>query len=267
MIIQSFSLQGKRDSNEDQHIGIINLNNVDKTINQVNFVGVFDGHGGKLVSKYLKANLPKYILKKTDINIYDQKSAITSRFFSKLFNKIQDGLIEEHPSASKRCGSTALCGVMYKNQKNVNYVWIANVGDSRAVLCNHQNKAVPLSKDHKPHHAPEKKRIESMGGRIKFDGVDWRVGDLSLSRAIGDLDNTPYVTHKPELFRYRLNKKDKYIIFACDGLWDVVDNDDAVNFVNYLLDKHYIGNISKKLAEYAIQKGSFDNVTVSILFI
>ena len=114
MIIQSFSLQGKRDSNEDQHVGIINLNNDDKTINQVNFIGVFDGHGGKLVSKYLKSNLPKYILKKTDINIYDQKSAITSRFFSKLFNKLQEGLIEEHPSASKRCGSTALCGIMYK---------------------------------------------------------------------------------------------------------------------------------------------------------
>ena len=106
-----------------------------------------------------------------------------------------------------------------------------------------------------------------MGGRIKFDGVDWRIGDLSLSRAIGDLDNTPYVTHKPEIFRYRLNKKDRYIIFACDGLWDVVSNNDAVNFVNYLLDKRYIGNISKKLAEYAIQKGSYDNVTVSIMFL
>ncbi len=266
-MIQSFSLQGKRDSNEDQHIGVINLNNIDKTINPVNFVAVFDGHGGKLVSKYLKTNMAKYILKKTDINIYDQKSAITSKFFSKLFDKIQNDLIEEFPSAVKRCGSTALCGIIYKNEKNTNYIWIANVGDSRAVLYNHMNKAVQLSKDHKPHHLPEKKRIENMGGKIKFDGVDWRVGDLSLSRALGDLDNTPYVTHKPEVFRYRLNKKDKYIIFACDGLWDVVSNDDATNFVNYLLDKRYIGNISKKLAEYAIQKGSYDNVTVSIMFL
>jgi serine/threonine protein phosphatase PrpC len=266
-MIQSFSLQGKRDSNEDQHIGVINLANTDKTINPVNFIAVFDGHGGKLVSKYLKTNMAKYILKKTDVNIYDQKSAITSRFFSKLFDKIQDDLIKDHPGASKRCGSTALCGVMYKNEKNINYIWIANVGDSRAVLCNHLGKAMQLSRDHKPHHAPEKKRIENMGGKIKFDGVDWRIGDLSLSRAIGDLDNTPYVTHKPEVFRYRLNKKDKYIIFACDGLWDVVSNDDAVNFVNYLLSKKYIGNISKKLAEYAIQKGSYDNVTVSIMFL
>lgn len=266
-MIQSHSLQGKRDSNEDQHIGVLNLNNTDKTINPINFIAVFDGHGGKLVSKYLKNNMAKYILKKTDVNIYDQKLTTTTKFFYKLFDKIQEDLIKEHPGASKRCGSTALCGIIYKNLKNVNYIWIANVGDSRAVLCNHLDKALPLSKDHKPHHLPERKRIESIGGKIKFDGVDWRIGDLSLSRAIGDLDNTPYVTHNPEIFRYRLNKKDKYIIFACDGLWDVVSNNDAVNFVNYLLDKKYIGNISKKLAEYAIQKGSYDNVTVSILFL
>jgi serine/threonine protein phosphatase PrpC len=267
MIIQSYSLQGKRESNEDQHIGIINLNNDDKTINPVNFIGVFDGHGGKLVSKYLKNNMPKYILKKTDINIYDQKSIVTSNFFGKLFDKIQNDLIKDHPIAAKRCGSTALCGVIYKNNANHNHVWIANVGDSRAVLCNNEDKAVPLSKDHKPYHAPEKKRIEKMGGKIKFDGVDWRIGDLSLSRAIGDLDNTPYVTHKPELFRYKLHKKDKFIIFACDGLWDVVSNTEATDLVNYLLNKRYIGNIAKKLAEFAIQKGSYDNVTVSIVFL
>jgi serine/threonine protein phosphatase PrpC len=266
-MIQSYSLQGKRESNEDQHISILNLNNQDKLLNPVNFIGVFDGHGGKGVSRFLKMNMAKYILKKTDVNIYDQPKQVTSKFFGKLFDKIQNDLIENHSTIAKRCGSTALCGVIYKNQKNSNYIWIANVGDSRAVLYSHKNKAMQLSKDHKPHHLPEKKRIESLGGKIKFDGVDWRVGDLSLSRAIGDLDNTPYVTHKPELFRYRLHKKDKFIIFACDGLWDVVNNNEASDFVNYLLEKKYIGNIAKKLGEYAIQKGSYDNVTVSILFL
>lgn len=266
-MIQSYSLQGKRDSNEDQHISIININNVNKLINPVNFIGVFDGHGGKLVSKYLKANLGKYILKKTSINIYDQKSAVATSFFGKLFDKIQDDLAKTHPVAVKRCGSTALCGVMYKDAKNSTHIWIANVGDSRAVLCNHLNKAIQLSKDHKPHHLSEKKRIEHLGGKIAFDGVDWRIGDLSLSRAIGDLDNTPYVTHKPELFRYKLNKKDKFIIFACDGLWDVLSNTEATNFVNYLRNEIYTGNIAKKLAEYAIHKGSYDNVTVSIIFL
>jgi serine/threonine protein phosphatase PrpC len=81
------------------------------------YVGVFDGHGGKLVSKFLKMNLPKYLLKKNNINIYDQKISLTSNFFGKLFDKMQNELIKYHPTAVKRCGSTALCGIMYKNSK------------------------------------------------------------------------------------------------------------------------------------------------------
>ena len=146
-MFQSFSLQGKRDSNEDQHISILNLNNTNTNINSVNFIGVFDGHGGKLVSKYLKTNLPKYILKKTDINIYQQKSNITSRFFAKLFDKLQDDLKKNHPIAVKRCGSTSLCGVQYIDTKNRNMLWIANIGDSRAVLYNSKTFAKPLTKD------------------------------------------------------------------------------------------------------------------------
>ena len=48
-MIQSFSLQGKRDSNEDQHLGVLNLNNTDRTINPVNFIAVFDNSLSKLL--------------------------------------------------------------------------------------------------------------------------------------------------------------------------------------------------------------------------
>lgn len=265
-MIQSYSLQGKRESNEDQHVGILNINNQNKLINPVNLIGIFDGHGGKLVSKYLKTTLAKYIFKKTTINIYDQRTNITSNFFGKLYDKIQEDLVKAHPIAVKRCGSAALCGVIYTDAKNNNNLWIVNVGDSRAVLYNDVKKAIQLSTDHKPHYRSEKKRIEALGGKIKFDGVDWRIGDLSLSRAIGDLDNTPYVTHKPELFRYRINANDKFIIFACDGLWDVMSNKEAVDFVIMHKEGRYGGNIAKKLAEHAIQKGSYDNVTIIIYF-
>jgi serine/threonine protein phosphatase PrpC len=267
-MIQSFSLQGKRDSNEDQHIGIINLNNQNSKIHPINFIGVFDGHGGKLVSKYLKDSLPKYILKKTDINIYQQKSAITSKFFGKLFDKLQNDLIKIHPVAVKRCGSTALCGVQYVDKMNRNMLWLANVGDSRAVIFNNKkNIATPLTMDHKPHHSAEKNRIELLGGKIKFDGADWRIGDLSLSRALGDLDNTPYVTHRPEVFRYKIKKNDNFIIFACDGLWDVLSNTEACKYVNNMIINKYTGNMAQKLAQHAIKVGSYDNVTVTILFL
>ena len=266
-MIQSFSLQGKRDSNEDQHISILNVNNNIKNINPVNFIGIFDGHGGKLVSKYLKTNLAKYIFKKTDVNIYQQKSNITSRFFIKLFDKMQHDLIKNHPIAVKRCGSTALCAVQYIDVNNVNMLWIANIGDSRAVLYNSKKGAKALTYDHKPHHISEKLRIEKLGGKIKFDGADWRIGDLSLSRAVGDLDNTPYVTHNPEIFRYKLKHNDKFIIFGCDGLWDVISNKDATSYINNMIENKYNGNMAKKLAEHAINKGSYDNVTITILFL
>ena len=93
-MIQSYSLQGRRESNEDQHFNIMNITNIDKLLNPINMLSVFDGHGGKLVSKYLKKHLPKYLLKRSPVNIYDQKSAVTSRFFGKLFDKIQNDLIK-----------------------------------------------------------------------------------------------------------------------------------------------------------------------------
>ena len=64
MKIFSHSLQGKRDSNEDQHVHIMNLTGENEEQNPVNFVAVFDGHGGKAVSKYLKENLPQFFVSK-----------------------------------------------------------------------------------------------------------------------------------------------------------------------------------------------------------
>ena len=63
------------------------------------------------------------------------------------------------------------------------------------------------------------------------------------------------------------------MILACDGLWDVLDNQEVANIV---LSEYYDittgkklnvkKNIAKQLAETAIQKGSTDNVTVLVVF-
>jgi serine/threonine protein phosphatase PrpC len=46
-------------------------------------------------------------------------------------------------------------------------VWIANTGDSRAVLSSYQGaKFTSISNDHKPSEEPEKKRIIKGGGNI-----------------------------------------------------------------------------------------------------
>lgn len=264
MKIQSYSLQGKRPTNEDQHYHIINIDNKNENINPINFIGVFDGHGGKTVSKYLKKNLPKYFLTKYDKNIY-KDSRTASKYFSIIFNKIQEKLERDHPRASKYCGSTALCAVHYMN-KNTPMLWVVNVGDSRGILCKKNNDIIQLSEDHKPNSISEKSRIEQLGGRIHYDGYDWRIKDLSLSRAIGDCEAKPYISHLPEIYRFKLSKKDKFAVFACDGLWDVLSNKKVGEYINKLLENKYKGNIAKSLASYAIKSGSYDNVSVVILF-
>jgi serine/threonine protein phosphatase PrpC len=263
MKVYSYSLQGKRPANEDQHVSILNINGEDPSLNNINFFGVFDGHGGKLVSKYLKDNLHRYFVKKFNKEVYtDSRKA--SKYFTKVFDMVQNKMKEDHPRAIQYCGSTACIAVHYKDKDNKDRLWVANVGDSRAVKCNKRNMAEQLSHDHKPNSPEEKARIEQLGGTIEFDGVDWRVKDLSLSRAFGDLECTPYVTHLPQIYRYKISQSDRYIVFACDGLWDVLSNQDVVDYMNSMINKKFKGNYAKELAEHAINKGSLDNVTVMI---
>jgi len=128
------------------------------------------------------------------------------------------------------------------------------------------NEAQQLSLDHKPNVPEEKKRIERLGGKITFDGYDWRIKSLSLSRAFGDLDCQPYVTHIPNIFKYNIDNKDNFLIIACDGLWDVLSNKKAVDFVKNLQANNFTGNYAKELAQYGLNNNSLDNITVVIYF-
>ena len=264
MNIYSISKKGRRDQNEDAETIYINYNNTDQNCARVNLYGVYDGHGGKFVSRFLSQNLPKYF---TDKNT---KYPLSGRYVRNTFKELQTKLEKDHGEQADYCGSTCLLTVDYIYEKR-RFIDVMNLGDSRCVISKH-NKANVITKDHKPHWPDEKQRIEKMGGKIYYDGVDWRIGDLSVSRAFGDIDNKPYISSVPDIYRYKLNKHDQFMIIACDGLWDVMDNQDAVNYVisqSYDLEHNRINkktNIAKMLADMAIQKGSTDNVTVIIVF-
>jgi protein phosphatase 2C len=146
------------------------------------------------------------------------------------------------------------------------------------VLCNKDNIAVPLTKDHKPMSWEENKRITSSGGKITIDrGDDPRINGLSVSRSFGDLDAKPHVSHIPDIYDYEITLgKDKFIIMGCDGVWDVLSNQDAVDFVLYAMDTLDVNskcttrsnkNIANLLGEHAIAKGSQDNISVLIIWL
>lgn len=55
-------------------------------------------------------------------------------------------------------GTTCLVALLSDKELTV-----ANVGDSRGVLCDKDGNAVPLSHDHKPYQLKERKRIKKAG--------------------------------------------------------------------------------------------------------
>ncbi len=267
MNIYSVSLKGVRTQNEDRHTVINNLNNNNLNLAPVNFFGVYDGHGGKFVSSFLAETLSSLFV--------DKRIAypVSKDYVNQAFKYLQQTVLKKNfYQKALHCGSTCLVGIHFK-KNDLDYLTVINSGDTRSVLCR-DNFAIPLTKDHKPMWPEEKHRIEKLGGKPYFDGSDWRIKDLSVSRAFGDFDAEPFLTNMPDIFRYRLDKNDKFIIFACDGLWDVLENQDVVNFIlNECYDKNLSTrinkniNIAKKLAEHALQLGSTDNLTIIVYFL
>jgi len=264
MTVYSASLKGLREQNEDAHVSIINLDSKNPAINNVNLYGVFDGHGGKEVSKFVKDYLPKFFVDKRIEYPISKKYVVT------VYDHIQKTL--HNHSFAYYSGSTGLIVINFK-YNNENYINVINNGDSRCVICR-DNFAMPLSKDHKPSWPEEYHRITGLGGKIVIDNYgDHRIKDLSVSRAFGDIDAAPFVTHRPDLFRYKIDKCDKFLIMACDGLWDVLSSEEAINFVlsscyDVALKNriHTKENIAKKLAMHALKKGSTDNISLYVIF-
>ncbi len=250
------SLLGKRPTNEDKHY--IYSDNFKQIF------GVFDGHGGDKVSNY--------ICNEFKLNIHKIKYPWSKKEIINLTDTIQNNL--KKFDYSYNSGSTALIAAIYtitKDNKNKIFLDIMNIGDSRAILCNGFNIAIQLTKDHIPNSYNERKRIEKINETSKIkrniinDGYSWRINGLSVSRAFGDFDSFPHLTHRPELYRYNIDTTDKFIIIACDGLWESLTNDEAVEFIINNYNKSKDKNIAELLANYAIEKGSMDNISVIII--
>ncbi len=180
-------------------------------------------------------------------------------------------------------GSTAVACLVHGPPADPRLV-VANVGDSRAVLCR-GGRAVALSDDHKPNRRDEARRVAEAGGTVvELYGV-WRIvtrtahtesGNssrssvayryLGVARAFGDLafkEPLALVSATPEVRVEPLGVGDDAVILACDGVWDVLTNQQAVDVVlPHLADPPAA---AEALARAALAAGSTDNVTATVI--
>eukprot|EP01089_Gocevia_fonbrunei_P010839 TRINITY_DN23831_c0_g1_i1.p1 TRINITY_DN23831_c0_g1~~TRINITY_DN23831_c0_g1_i1.p1 ORF type:complete len:409 (+),score=110.36 TRINITY_DN23831_c0_g1_i1:35-1261(+) len=243
----------------------------DDHINQNDFAffGVFDGHGGKLASDYAAKHLHGFVLE-------------SPSFKTNIVEAIKEGFAKTEETflkiAEKDCladGTTALVSFIVKNK-----LFIGSVGDSEAVMCKN-GKAIALSSPHNPAKNPEEtKRVEAAGGRVVGNRVahpalNPAFFSIAVSRAIGDLmfKSPSYTSGKvsgliadAEVTEWDLESDCQFIILACDGLWDVLKHQEAVDFVVEKLKENDDPQLtSQLLVEKAYEEGSMDNITAMLV--
>ena len=148
----------------------------------------------------------------------------------------------------------------------------SNAGDSRGVLYTGQT-VEPLSYDHKPDNEQEEARIKKVGHFVEDSRVD---GNLALSRAIGDFqykDNVSgdykqqAVTCDCDVKTVKRSKGDKFIMLACDGIWDCLTNEQCCDKTNTLYDEHAkkdkkkdLHNITEKILDSILAPNTDDGI-------
>ncbi|KAL8145747.1 hypothetical protein AgCh_003772 [Apium graveolens] len=207
-------------------------------------------------------------------------------------------------------GSCCLVGIICDG-----LLYTANAGDSRVVLGRLDNtfnevKAVQLSAEHNASYQEVRDELYSLhpddSQIVVLRNMVWRVkGIIQVSRSIGDAYlkraefnrapllqkfrvqepfDKPILKAEPSIAVQKLYPEDQFLIFASDGLWEHLSNEEAVDIVNNCprsgsarkLVKAALREAAKKRemrysdlkqVERGVRRHFHDDITVIVLFL
>jgi len=104
------------------------------------------------------------------------------------------------------------------------------------------------------------RELRVLGGLILNNRVN---GVLAVTRALGDSYIKDIVTGHPYTTETIIQPDvDEFLILACDGLWDVCSDQEAVDLVRTIQDPQ---DASKTLVDHALARFSTDNLSCMIV--
>lgn len=262
--------QGRRPEMEDGFVFVDQFGGSKRSA----FFAVYDGHGGRPVVDFVTRELHENLYKEL------RRTGSPADALLQAFRLTDEDMLRRSITSS---GCTACCCLL-QDEARGRVIYTAHLGDSRAVLARSGSATRMTSMtDHKATDPLEAKRVIEAGGHIINDRVN---GMLAMTRALGDhmlkmpmLPND-VVSNVPDITSTDVTKQDSFIILACDGVWDVINDQQAVQLVLESMreltpiarqleaDGRSMAEIlSRMLVEEALARGSNDNISCLVIFL
>lgn len=213
------------------------------------YFGIYDGHGGRQVVERVKAELHNIFER-----LLKENPESVGEVWKKAYEQMDQIISEEKIMFS---GTTAAT-VLLRREGDSRRLYAANAGDARIVLVRNQ-KGVRLTHDHKASDPAEVARIQEAGGFVIMNRVN---GMLAVTRALGDLTMKDHVTCEPFVSTTDLQEGDTHLIVACDGVWDVMEDDEAAGVVAAASSSQ---EAATRLLRQSLKAGSTDNISVMVV--
>jgi serine/threonine protein phosphatase PrpC len=187
-------------------------------------------------------------------------------------------------------GTTATLAAVSLNPSGASELTVLNCGDSRTLLVGEvkddTNESVVVfeTRDHSPDDELEIQRLQ----RGKDEGLDYSVPECAMGQSylrVGDFQYAlcrslegAFVTSKgvvsdPDVTTLRLSqildeRQHCALVLSCDGLFEVMSNEEVGNEVVRMRKEGYkAGEVAKNLCGQALKKGSYDNVSTIVVYL
>lgn len=231
---------------------------------------VFDGHGGKEETNYCVAKMHEVLAQ--ELRALPQGKEPHDALVA-AFRKV-DGQLAMLGAWNSGC--TATVALLHRRNGAGSRLYVANVGDSRAVLAG-TSGARRLSTDHRASDAAEARRVADEGGLVRHGRVG---GQLSVSRSLGDHHlKSSGVSCVPDVCACDLGAGDHALIIASDGLWDALSDSDANEMLQGCVARaaaqgggpqgvaeRLRESCARDLVKHAKEQGSRDNILALVVF-
>jgi len=210
------------------------------------FFAVYDGAGpqGHEIANRVELKMREYVersYKRLSTLVKDEDYR---KFLQESFKVIQNDLETSkldytHTKSGACCTTLLVCG---------NMVYLANVGNCRAVLCTSKKEGnrvpIDISYDHTLDNQREKERCLRAGAKIGQtppSGKETALGPeriwyneegpgITATRMLGY--NKHGIIPEPEIVSFEIETQDKFLVLGSDGLWDVLESKEVVDFVS-----------------------------------